>query len=171
MSTPFQEKLKQLKSRIRDEHDSVSMEDLYDSMLDECYSFEKVGGSFTYLKPSNVLKEMRPTDYRCGLADYSDSVSSEYVEVFCDEYYRTEDVEETKNEMVYEIEQEIAGLENELNDLDNDLKNLEKMEPNSPEDKEDLRDQINEVKENISELEEDIQALEEIKDGIEAWNG
>lgn len=45
----------------------------YDDMLDECY--EGVFG----ISPSRILEECDPIQYSCGLADYYDNMSDEYI--------------------------------------------------------------------------------------------
>lgn len=50
-------------------------EDLFDDYLDEAFGDVKVAG---YEYPtSRALKELDPTAYRCGMADYIDSLVSE----------------------------------------------------------------------------------------------
>jgi hypothetical protein len=51
----------------------------YDALLDECYPIVSIGYSEFY--PSTVLKECDPIAYRCGFADYVDSLAEEGVEV------------------------------------------------------------------------------------------
>lgn len=50
-------------------------EDLFDEMLDECYGTVKIG-PYEY-ETSRALKEVDPTAYRCGCADYIDSIVQE----------------------------------------------------------------------------------------------
>lgn len=46
----------------------------FDNMLDEAHEIEIVG---TKLSPSEVLKEMRPTDYRTYLYDWLDGMGED----------------------------------------------------------------------------------------------
>ena len=45
----------------------------YDESLDDCYTFDEVGGPFKGMSPARVLSEVDPTAYRCGLNDYNDA--------------------------------------------------------------------------------------------------
>jgi hypothetical protein len=49
---------------------------LYDTMLDEWYPSCKIGSSEFY--PSQILKELDPIAYNCGLADF---ISNENLEI------------------------------------------------------------------------------------------
>lgn len=57
--------------------------------------------------PSQIIEELDPTAYRCGLIDYIDSL-----EVSDDPKYK-------------ELEEELESLEDELSDLENELEELE----------------------------------------------
>ena len=50
-------------------------EDLFDEMLNEVYGTVKIG-SYEY-DTARALKEVDPTAYRCGCADYIDSIVQE----------------------------------------------------------------------------------------------
>ena len=50
-------------------------EEEYENMLDECYGEIDVCG-YSY-SASYALRELDPTAYRCGMADYYDSLSSD----------------------------------------------------------------------------------------------
>jgi hypothetical protein len=54
------------------EPDDDEAHERYDAMLNDCYSFAKVGGPFEHMQPSEVLKECDPTAYRCGFNDWLD---------------------------------------------------------------------------------------------------
>jgi len=56
-------------------HSEKEMEETFDAMLDECHKPYTVGGC-TY-DPSDILRNVDPTAYRCGFNDYT----AEYVEV------------------------------------------------------------------------------------------
>jgi hypothetical protein len=89
---------------------AVDTEKLYDEMLDESYSFDSVGGSFKYLSPSTVLKEMCPTDYRCGKVDYLDSLGT--VEIGDGEYMK-DDVSDACDGYASSLDDELSDLETE----------------------------------------------------------
>ncbi len=109
---PIIEKLIQ---HIEAECKIVDLEAIFDEMLDECYSFDSVGGPFASICPSNVLKEVDPTAYRCGVNDYFGTDNS-YTEV-AGETYRNDDLDKAKEEFIEGLESEIDTLESEIDDL------------------------------------------------------
>lgn len=133
-----------LLAHIAAECNAVDVEARYDAMLDESFSFESVGGPFAFMSPSRVLKEMGPTDYRCGCADWSDS--EDWTEIDGD-YYEDRDIEAAK--AVF-----LEGLESELNDLEGILA----REKGDKETKEDLK-----------QLRADIKAKKAEIDAVEAY--
>ena len=94
----------------------------YDSMLDEHYSFEYVGGPFSVMSPAKVLKEFDPITYREGLADFIDSLEKDdqLVRVGPD-YYSKKDVEEAVELMEDEDAEAEAEEENKLSVVVGDL--------------------------------------------------
>ncbi len=82
----------------------------YDDMLDECYSFEKVGGVFELMSPSVVLREVDPTAYRCGFSDWMDGVSDQYVEIN-GSYHKRHELEEALDTLLEEAESALQELE------------------------------------------------------------
>jgi hypothetical protein len=100
-----------LEQHIADECTRIDREAQFDAMLDECYSFDKVGGPFAHMLPSRVLKELDPVAYRCGVNDYEDSC--EWVEVG-GEYYDGSEADKAKDEFVDNLESEISDLEAEI---------------------------------------------------------
>lgn len=107
--------------RVTAELSPIDQEEAFDDMLRECYSFDSVGGPFASLDPARVLREMSPTDYRCGVADYTDSQSDAWVSLDngCT-YYPREGVEELRDEIVRELEEEMAEAEREADSYDAD---------------------------------------------------
>ncbi len=106
-----------LEAHIVAECETVDVEAAFKAMLDECYSFAKVGGPFAYLSPSRVLEELCPTDFRCGVADYSDSL--ETTEIRGDEYNNRE-VDKAKEEFIDALRDELTELEAELDEQNED---------------------------------------------------
>lgn len=53
------------------------LETMFEDMLNECHDNIKIG-SLEYL-PSLVLKHVDPVAYRCGLADYIDSLLTDEI--------------------------------------------------------------------------------------------
>lgn len=95
----------------------VDTEKRYDEMLDECYSFEKVGGIFACMSPSRVLSECDPTAYRCGMNDWLDCERDSIVEVDSD-YYDNDEVNKAREEFIDGLRDELKELETELGELD-----------------------------------------------------
>jgi predicted ribosome quality control (RQC) complex YloA/Tae2 family protein len=115
MSTEAKAVIERLEQHIADECTRIDREARFDDMLDECYSFEKVGGPFEYMSPSRVLKEVDPIAYRCGVDDYEDS--EEWVEINGD-YYERRDAEKAKEDFIESLESEITDLESEIEELE-----------------------------------------------------
>jgi hypothetical protein len=115
----------------------VDREERFEQMLDECYSFEKVGGPFENMLPSQVLKECDPTAFRCGVNDWADSEPWTEIE---GETYADEDIETARTEFV-------DGLNDELSDLQAELEEAEEDE-----------DEVRDV-ENVNRLTAEIDAL------------
>lgn len=109
--------IEELLTKVKDDLTELDVDSMYDDMLDECYSFESVGGPFEYLQPSAVLKEMSPTTHRCGFADWLDG--ERFYEVG-DSYYHGTDLERIKDELIDELETELSDLDDQLDRMDQD---------------------------------------------------
>lgn len=105
--------LKDLAAAIALECVAIDRESRFDDMLDDCYSFEKVGGIFACMSPSRVLKECDPTAYRCGVNDYADGENWTEID---GEYYDTDEAEKVKADFISELETEAETLEEVIND-------------------------------------------------------
>jgi len=105
------ETLKALAAHIADNCTPVDREAAFDAMLDDCYTFEKVGGPFAGMWPSRVLRECDPVAYRCGVNDYADG--EEWTEIN-GETYETEAAEIARTEFVVDLETEADELETEI---------------------------------------------------------
>lgn len=105
----------QLETRIAEDCTPIDREARFDNMLDECYSFDKVGGPFANMSPSRVLREVDPTAYRCGVNDFADG--EEWVEID-GETYDKDEAEKVREAMVSDLESEISDLESEIEDLE-----------------------------------------------------
>ena len=103
--------IQELHDKVKDDLTELDVNSMYDDMLDECYSFDSVGGPFEYLRPSAVLKEMSPTTHRCGFTDWLDG--ERFYEVD-GEYYHGPDLEWVKDELIDELETELSDLQEEL---------------------------------------------------------
>jgi D-serine deaminase-like pyridoxal phosphate-dependent protein len=109
------ETLKALTSHIADNCKPVDREAAFDAMLDDCYTFEKVGGPFAHMSPSRVLRECDPVGHRCGVNDYADG--EEWTEIGS-ETYETEAAEIARTEFVGELETEADELQREVDEID-----------------------------------------------------
>jgi hypothetical protein len=95
----------------------IDREARFDGMLDDCYSFDSIGGPFANMSPSSVLKECDPTAYRCGVNDYADGEG--WIEIEGSDY-DSDDVEKAREEFMDEMRSELADLESELEELEKD---------------------------------------------------
>lgn len=111
-----------IESAVRDNLTKIDREERFDAMLDECYSFEHVGGPFAHMSPSRVLKECDPTAYRCGVNDWADG---EYWTEVDGETYDTKEVQEQIDEIISELESEIEDLETEQEESEKDGDKIE----------------------------------------------
>lgn len=102
----------------------IDLDQRYEDMLDECYSFKDVGGPFSHMLPSQVLKEMDPTAFSCGRNDYSDG---DTVEIRGNDYERSE-VERLRDDFIEEKEAELEA------DYDAEYADWEASEPVDDED-------------------------------------
>jgi hypothetical protein len=108
--------IQDLNAHIASECRPVDVERRYADMLDEIYSFDKVGGPFAGMLPSCVLREVDPTAYRCGKNDWLDSEDITEVD---GEYYDNDDLDRAKAEFIEGKESELSDLENELDEMEN----------------------------------------------------
>ena len=76
---------------LKEDYKPVNVKKVFNTVFNEMYSFEDIGGPFIFMSPSLVLREMDPTAYDQEFANWLDQ--AEYVE-FDDDYYRQKDVEE-----------------------------------------------------------------------------
>lgn len=115
MNTTSERTINSLLEHVTSECKTIDREERFDAMLDECYSFEKVGGPFENMCPSQVLKECDPTAYRCGVNDWADGEG--WVEINGDNY-DGDDVSEARDEFVDNLNSELSDLENEKADIE-----------------------------------------------------
>jgi len=86
------------------ELDPDEYEDQYDDFLFEVYGYVNLGAEY---HPADVLREIDPTAYRCGLNDYVNSIDiTETIE------YR-------------ELQDELEDIENQIIDLKEQLEEYE----------------------------------------------
>lgn len=109
--------IEKLIEHVVSECSAIDIEKRYNDTLNEIYSFESVGGPFEHMQPSDVLKEMDPTAYRCGMADWSDGES--YTEIGSD-YYDQDEVEKARDSFLDELDSQISDLESEIEDAESE---------------------------------------------------
>ena len=98
--------------RVKDELSPVDVESRFADMLDECYSFDSVGGPFAHMSPSRVLRECDETSYRCGVNDYADSLSKDgEIEYIASDWYNSKEVSDIRDEVESEMTTEAEGNE------------------------------------------------------------
>jgi hypothetical protein len=144
MQTQAPSVIARLEAFITEELSPPDLDSLYDDMLDECYSFEKVGGPFACMSPSSVLKEVDPIAYRCGLNDWADQ---DYVEVG-DKMYGKEEVREKQEEFCEQIRGEIEELEEEIEEVES----IPDHDPNAG--------RLPALREQLASLQSDLQTAE-----------
>lgn len=99
---------KKLEEKIKANLEPVDVEQRFRDLLDETYSAVKIGYG-TYM-PSEIVEKLSPTDFRCGVADYSGTdetlieVAGEYYDMF--QIVRLSEEEEAKEQ----IEKELAEV-------------------------------------------------------------
>ena len=100
-----------LTERVQRELDKIDTAALYAKMIDECYSFEGVGGPFAGMSPARVLEKVDPTAYRCGKTDWEDSMSRDEWEEIGGDYYDRREVKDLRDEVEAEIDAEMEEAE------------------------------------------------------------
>ena len=96
---------KRVEERVKEDLTPIDTEERYRDMLDECYSFDSVGGIFSSMQPSRVLEEVDPVAYRCGMNDYEDCLREDYEEID-EQFYEKQEVREIREEIEAEMEVE-----------------------------------------------------------------
>lgn len=136
--------MKDLIDHIKDNCTAIDREARFDQMLDDCYSFEDVGGPFAHMVPSQVLKEMDPTAYRCGVNDYMDGEDTYEVD---GETYDPREVDEARDEFVSDLEAELSDMQEDLESQDVDDSGWTEQYHQQ----QNLQDQINTLEERINQ--------------------
>lgn len=145
--------------RLRDDYAPINMEARYDDMLNECYSFESVGGLFKYFLPSKVLQEMDETAYRCGFNDWLDSERQDSVfDTGEDEYYDLDEARKAYQDVIDELDAQRSDLEQDLEENDADIDSISD-EVESIE-RTELQERSRRLEKEIAALNNQISALE-----------
>lgn len=95
--------------RIKAELTPIDLEERYREMLDECYPEVKIG--YATYSPSKIVEELSPTDFRCGVVDYTDSLVSdnEISDEIDGEHYDYREVGEIIEEVESEEDEKTQG--------------------------------------------------------------
>lgn len=109
--------IRRLEEHVTSECRAIDTDLAYEAMLDEIYDLSQVGGPFSGMLASRVLKECDPIAYRCGMSDWLDGES--YVEVD-GSYYKDDDVEEARESFAAELQKDLDDAERELDSLNED---------------------------------------------------
>ena len=89
-----------LEARIKEELTPIHIEDYYAAALDDIYPVVQICG-LTF-SPSQIVRELDPTAFRCGMNDYLDGDDS--LEEIADDWYRADEVQKLREEIEEEIE-------------------------------------------------------------------
>jgi len=135
-----------LLDHIQAECKEVDTESAYDEMLDDCYDLSTVGGPFSGMSASRVLREVDPTAYRCGFSDWLDG--EDYTEID-GSYYRNDDIEDARDSFVADLQTELDEAQTELDELEE-----QEEEDSDP-------DGITEARATVARLEAQIEAVED----------
>ena len=84
-----------LEARIKDELTPVDDEKYYAAALDDIYPVVEIGHS--RFSPSSIVRELSPTDFRCGMNDYIDG--DDTLEYVADEWYRADEIQKLREEI------------------------------------------------------------------------
>lgn len=138
-----------LLARITDNLTPLDTEDMYRSMLEECYGDIEVAG-LTF-SAARIVEELDPTAFRCGLVDYVDSLS--LVEINGD-YYEQDAVEAERDSLIADLEMEVDELKGDIDQINDDILD-ETLDSGEGE------FQIREVQEKIDALTAEIEEIKE----------
>jgi chaperonin cofactor prefoldin len=136
--------IQNLEAEIQSQLTAIDVSNQYDEMLDECYSFDSVGGIFANMQPSRVLRECDEVAYRCGKSDWLDGMSDQWVEINGN-YYDADKAQNIKDQVVTEAEDRVSALEGEIEELERE--------------EESDTDEIDAKKSELSDANAEVQAL------------
>lgn len=89
-----------LEARIKEELTPVDDEKYYAAALDDIYPVVEIG--YLTFSPSQIVRELDPTAFRCGMNDYLDGDDS--LEEIADDWYRADEVQKLREQIEEEIE-------------------------------------------------------------------
>ena len=91
-----------LEARIKEELTPIHIEDYYAAALDDIYPVVEIG--YLTFSPSQIVRELDPTAFRCGMQDYLDG--DDTLEYVADEWYIAYEVEKLREEIEAAEEEE-----------------------------------------------------------------
>ena len=138
--------MSKLTDKIKDDLKPTDMDQAYDDMLDECYSFDCVGGIFATMSPSRVLRECDPVAYRCGFSDY---VDSQEMIIIDGDYYNSDKCETIRDELLEELENQADEKQEEIDRIEEEVEKLD----------EDERDAFATLTGQLDDLKEELKAI------------
>ena len=140
--------IKQLIDHVVVECDPVDVEAQYDEWFDECNRESVEACSIvSHMRPSRLQRELSPTDYRCGCADFS-GTNDDWVEVGCPaELYELKEVEAAREEFLDTFENDLVLLERELEAIEETLDEGELVPQAESILKDDKQDHTGQIKE------------------------
>lgn len=138
-----------LLKQITDNLTPLDTEDMYRSMLEECYGDIEVAG-LTF-SAARIVEELDPTAFRCGMVDYIYSLS--LIEI-CGDYYEQDACETERDSLITDLEMEVDELKGDIDQINDDIQD----ETFTLEDGE---AQIREVQEKIDALTAEIEEIKE----------
>jgi len=138
-----------LLKQISDNLTPLDTSDMYRTFLEECYG-EITLGNLTF-SAARIIEELDPTAFRCGEADYIDSLS--LVEIQGD-YYEQDAVEQERDGLIEELESELSDLEEGLLENEKDIKNEVISEEAGMSESERLQAEIDALTAEIEEIKE-----------------
>ena len=155
-----------LMAAVKEDGQPRDMDAAYREMLDDSYSFEKVGGPFACMLASDILEHVDPTAFSCGFSDYLDS---EQVTEIGDEYFDSKELEDIREQVADALDSEITDLESAIEESENEIAELEDENPQDVSEEE-VRDRaLAACNEEISAATKDLEEKQAILAAVKAY--
>lgn len=103
---------------------AVDVEARFDDLVNDIHR-DCLTGPFAFLSPAAVMKEMMPTDYRCGVADMTGT--DDTLREIRGEYYDEDKVEEARASFVAALRAELDDAERDLLEEENDEVDIKEL--------------------------------------------
>jgi hypothetical protein len=104
----MQTTIEKLEAYVSDNCEPIDLDAYFREMIDECYSFDSIGGPFKGMLASTVLEKVDPIAFRTGLNDFRDSEGT--VEIG-DAEFDGRDVETAREKFIDALESELLESE------------------------------------------------------------